>query len=107
MPRGVPQSMYTELADKVAETTAAENKELLKKLEAEKLVAPKSNEEELPDAEGETAEAIQTNESMDEMSYPPVAMEDQTSRVSIFRFFKFFFMFCEEFLQYPTSIIKR
>ncbi|XP_053602999.1 BRCA2-interacting transcriptional repressor EMSY [Plodia interpunctella] len=81
MPRGVPQSMYTELADKVAETTAAENKELLKKLEAEKLVAPKSNEEELPDAEGETAEAIQTNESMDEMSYPPVAMEDQTSRL--------------------------
>lgn len=75
--------MYTEIADKAAETAAAENKEIQKKLEAEKMVAPKSSEEEMADAEGETAEsAIPQNESMDELMYPPVAMEDQTAKVS-------------------------
>ncbi|XP_013201288.2 BRCA2-interacting transcriptional repressor EMSY [Amyelois transitella] len=81
MPRGVPQSMYTELADKVAEATAAENKELQKKLEAEKLIAPKTSEEEMADAEGQTAEAIQSNDAMEETPYPPVAMEDQTIKM--------------------------
>lgn len=74
--------MYTEIADRAAEAAAAENKELAKKLEAEKLVAPKSNEEELPEAEGETAEGtLSSNDTADEMSYP-IAMEDQTTKVS-------------------------
>lgn len=86
--------MYTEIADKAAEAAAAENKEIQKKLEAEKMVAPKSNEEEMADAEGETAEsAIPQDESMDELMYPPVAMEDQTAKVS-FLYFNFFFLLC-------------
>lgn len=83
LPRGVPQTAYTEIADKAAEMAAAENKEILKRLEAEMLVAPKSNEEELPNAEGQIAEgALASNESMDELLYPPVAMEDQSTKVS-------------------------
>ncbi|XP_063617375.1 BRCA2-interacting transcriptional repressor EMSY [Cydia splendana] len=82
MPRGIPQTAYTEIADRAAEAIKEENKEILKKLEAEKLVAPKSSEEEMPDPEGETAEgALQTNDMMDEMLYPPIAMEDQTSKL--------------------------
>lgn len=87
LPRGVAQTMYTEIADRAAEAAAAENKELQKKLEAEKMVAPKSNEEEMADAEGEIAEgAIPQNESMDELMYPPVAMEDQTAKVNFLIF---------------------
>lgn len=83
MPRGIAQTIYTEIADKAAEAAAAENKEIQKRLEAEKLVAPKSNEEEMPDAEGQTAEsALASNDAMDETVYPPVAMEDQTTKVS-------------------------
>ncbi|GBP83499.1 BRCA2-interacting transcriptional repressor EMSY [Eumeta japonica] len=82
MPRGIPQTMYTEIADKAAQLAAAENKEIKKRLEAEKLVAPKSNEEEMPQAEGETAEAaLNTNESLDELIYPPIIMEDQTTKI--------------------------
>lgn len=82
MPRGIPQTAYTEIADKTAEEIKEENKEILKNLEAEKLIAPKSNEEELPDPEGETAESVlPSNDMMEEMLYPPVAMEDQTSKV--------------------------
>lgn len=82
MPRGIAQTIYTEIADKAAEAAAAENKEIQKRLEAEKLVAPKSNEEEMPDAEGQTAEsALASNDAMDETVYPPVAMEDQTTKI--------------------------
>lgn len=82
MPRGVAQTMFTEIADRAAEAAAAENKEIAKKLEAEKMVAPKSNEEELPEAEGETAEGtLSSNDTADEMSYPTIAMEDQTTKV--------------------------
>ncbi|XP_022821052.1 BRCA2-interacting transcriptional repressor EMSY [Spodoptera litura] len=82
MPRGIAQTIYTEIADKAAEAAAAENKEIQKRLEAEKLVAPKSNEEEIPDAEGQTAEsALASNEAMDVTVYPPVAMEDQTTKI--------------------------
>ncbi|KAJ8729208.1 hypothetical protein PYW08_000789 [Mythimna loreyi] len=82
MPRGIAQTMYTEIADKAAEAAAAENKEIQKRLEAEKLIAPKSNEEEMPDAEGQTAEsALTSNDAMDETMYPPIAMEDQTTKI--------------------------
>ncbi|KAI8428223.1 hypothetical protein MSG28_002446 [Choristoneura fumiferana] len=82
MPRGIPQTAYTEIADKTAEAIKEENKEILKNLEAEKLIAPKSSEEELPDPEGETAESVlPSNDMMEEMLYPPVAMEDQTSKL--------------------------
>lgn len=81
MPRGIAQTIYTEIADKAAEAAAAENKEIQKRLEAEKLIAPKSNEEEMPDAEGQTAEALTSNDTMDDTMYP-VAMEDQTTKVS-------------------------
>ncbi|XP_026726837.1 BRCA2-interacting transcriptional repressor EMSY [Trichoplusia ni] len=80
MPRGIAQTIYTEIADKAAEAAAAENKEIQKRLEAEKLIAPKSNEEEMPDAEGQTAEALTTNDTMDDTMYP-VAMEDQTTKI--------------------------
>ncbi|KAJ0182068.1 hypothetical protein K1T71_002790 [Dendrolimus kikuchii] len=80
LPRGVPQTAYTEIADKAAEIAAAENKEILKRLEAEMLVAPKSSEEELTNAEGQIAEgALASNESMDELY--PVAMEDQSTKI--------------------------
>ncbi|KAI5640708.1 ENT domain-containing protein [Phthorimaea operculella] len=80
LPRGVAQTMYTELADKAAEAAAAENAELQKKLEAEKLIAPKSDE--VPEPEGETAEAdVPSNDMTDEISYPPVAMEDQSAKL--------------------------
>ncbi|KAJ2953870.1 hypothetical protein O0L34_g1498 [Tuta absoluta] len=80
LPRGVAQTMYTELADKAAEAAAAENAELLKKLEAEKLIAPKSDE--VPEAEGESVEAdVPSNDMADEISYPPVAMEDQSAKL--------------------------
>lgn len=86
--------MYTEIADNAAEAAAAENKEIQKKFEAEKMVAPKSNEEEMADAEGETAESvIPQNESMDELMYAPVAMEDQTAKVSFLYFKKKFLIF--------------
>lgn len=81
MPRGVAQTMYTEIADKAAEAAAAENKELQKKLEAEKTVAPKSNEEDMSEAEGEMAEGAPSIDSADESTYPPIAMEDQTAKV--------------------------
>ncbi|KAM3964795.1 uncharacterized protein ACR2FA_001187 [Aphomia sociella] len=82
LPRGIAQTMYTEIADKAAEAAVAKNKELQKNLEAEKLVAPKSNEEEIPDAEGQTAEgALQSNDTMDEVLFPPIAMEDQTTKI--------------------------
>lgn len=82
MPRGVAQTMYTELADKAAEASAAENKEIKHRVEGEKLVAPKSNEEEMPDPEGQTAEdALQSNEVMDDMMCTPIAMEDHTTKV--------------------------
>ncbi|XP_059049855.1 BRCA2-interacting transcriptional repressor EMSY [Achroia grisella] len=82
LPRGIPQTMYTEIADKAAEINIAKNKELQKNLEAEKLIAPKSNEDELQDAEGETAEsALQSNDNMDEIIFPPIAMEDQTTKI--------------------------
>ena len=85
MPRGIAQTMYTEIADRAAEAAAAENKEIQKRLEAEKLIAPKSNEEEMPSAEGQTAEsALTSHDSMDETMYPPIAMEDQTTKVSSF-----------------------
>lgn len=84
MPRGIPQTAYTETADKVAEEMKAENKELQLKLDAEALVAPKSNEEEMPDAEGQTAEGLTSAEHMEQVVYPPVAMEDQTTKVFIF-----------------------
>lgn len=77
MPRGIAQTMYTEIADKVAEVSAAENKEL-HKIE-NTLITPVSNEEVLPDPE--TAEsALECSESMDEV-YPPVATEDHSSKV--------------------------
>lgn len=86
MPRGIPQTAYTEAADKVAEAMAEENKKLQFKLEAEALVAPKSNEEMTDDTEGVTAEsALTSTENMDEMIYPPVAMEDQTIKVSLLK----------------------
>lgn len=88
MPRGIAQTMYTEIADKAAEAAAAENKEIQKRLEAEKLVAPKSNEEEIPDAEGQTAEGVLTSDH-DETMYPPIAMEDQTTKVCNYCFFFF------------------
>ncbi|XP_023950606.1 BRCA2-interacting transcriptional repressor EMSY isoform X2 [Bicyclus anynana] len=82
MPRGIPQTMYTELADKAAEAAVAENKEIKTRVENEKLVTPKSNEEEMPDPEGQTAEAaLQTSEVMDELLYPPIAMEDHTATI--------------------------
>lgn len=82
LPRGVPQTAFTEIADKAAEIAAAENKEILKRLEAEKLVAPKSNDEELPDAVGQTAETAHgANDGTDEIIYPPVAMEDQSTKI--------------------------
>ncbi|XP_045762204.1 BRCA2-interacting transcriptional repressor EMSY isoform X2 [Maniola jurtina] len=82
MPRGVAQTMYTELADRAAETAAADNKEIKNRIESEKLIAPKTNEEEMLDAEGQTAEAaLHTNEVMDEMLYTPVAMEDHTTKI--------------------------
>ncbi|XP_026500389.1 BRCA2-interacting transcriptional repressor EMSY isoform X2 [Vanessa tameamea] len=81
MPRGIAQTMYTEIADKAAEAAAAENREIKNRIETEKLIAPKSNEEEMPDHEGQTAEGSQSNEIMDEMSYPPIAMEDNTARI--------------------------
>ncbi|XP_069354532.1 BRCA2-interacting transcriptional repressor EMSY isoform X1 [Maniola hyperantus] len=82
MPRGVAQTMYTELADRAAETVAADNKEIKNRIESEKLIAPKTNEEEMLDAEGQTAEAgLHTNEVMDEMLYTPVAMEDHTTKI--------------------------
>lgn len=80
MPRGFAQTMYTEIADKAAEAAAAENKEIKNRIETEKLIAPKSNEEEIADSEGQTAES---NE-MDESSYPPIAMEDITPKVSLY-----------------------
>lgn len=83
MPRGVPQTMYTELADKAAEAAAAENKEIRKRLETEKLIAPKSNEVEMPDPESQTAEgALHLNQATNDIElYPPIAMEDHTSQV--------------------------
>lgn len=82
MPRGIAQTMYTEIADKAAEAAAAENREIQKRLEAEKLVAPKSNEEETPDTEGQTADsALSTGEPMEESVYPPLATEDQTAQL--------------------------
>lgn len=83
MPRGIAQTMYTEIADKAAEAAAAENKEIRKRLETEKLVAPKSNEEEMLDPESQTAEgALHSNEVTDDMElYPPIAMEDHTAKV--------------------------
>lgn len=86
MPRSIPQTAYTEIADKAAEAAAAENKELQKKLEAEKLIAPKSSEEQYPDPEHETAEGAPTND-MDELLYPPIAMEDETLKVIYLTFF--------------------
>lgn len=80
MPRGIAQTLYTEIADKAAEAAAAENKELQKRLEAERLVAPKSNEEEMPDAEGFTAEC-DLNANEDETLYPPLAVEDQITKI--------------------------
>ncbi|XP_045512714.1 BRCA2-interacting transcriptional repressor EMSY isoform X2 [Pieris brassicae] len=77
MPRGIAQTMYTEIADKVAEVTAAENKEL-KKME-DKLVTPVSKEVEMPDPE--TAEsALECSEKMDDV-YPPIATEDHSSKI--------------------------
>lgn len=100
MPRGIAQTMYTEIADKAAEAAAAENKEIQKRLEAEKLIAPKSNEEEMPDPEGQTAEsALPSNDTMDETMYPPIAMEDQTTKVS-FVLTTFFSCIFEYFLHY-------
>ncbi|CAH2067339.1 unnamed protein product, partial [Iphiclides podalirius] len=82
LPRGIPQTAYTEIADKAAEAAAAENRELQKKIEAEKLVAPKSNEEEHPETEGQTAECgLSANEEIDELLYPPIAMEDETIKM--------------------------
>lgn len=96
--------MYTEIADKAAEAAAAENKEIQKRLEAEKLVAPKSNEEEMPDAEGQTAEsAINTNDAMDESMYPPIAMEDQTTKVSSFVHYSIFYFHLHLKQQTPDS----
>lgn len=81
LPRGIPQTAYTEIADKAAEIAAAENKEFQKRLE-EKLVAPKSSEGEMPNAEGQTAEGtLSSNETMDEVVCPPIAMENQTLKV--------------------------
>ncbi|CAF4786264.1 unnamed protein product [Pieris macdunnoughi] len=77
MPRGIAQTMYTEIADKVAEVTAAENKEL-KKME-DKLITPVSKEVEMPDPE--TAEsALECSEKMDDV-YPPIATEDHSSKI--------------------------
>lgn len=82
LPRGIAQTMYTEIADKAAEAAAAENAEIQKRLQARKLVAPKTNEEEIKSVEGQTAESgLSSNEGMDESNYPPVAMEDQTAKV--------------------------
>lgn len=82
MPRGIPQTAYTELADEAAQAAAAENKEILKRLEAEKLIASKTNEDEISEAEGETAEsALSANDTADEILYPPVVMEDQSVKV--------------------------
>lgn len=85
IPRGIAQTMYTEIADKAAEAAAAENKEIQKRLEAERLVAPKSNEVEMTDAEGQTAEgSVNTNDAANENLYPPLATEDQTIKVSFY-----------------------
>lgn len=82
LPRGIAQTMYTEIADKAAEAAAAENAEIQKRLQARKLVAPKTNEEEIKSVEGQTAESgLSSNEGMDESNYPPVAMEDQTAKL--------------------------
>lgn len=87
LPRGVPQTAYTEIADKAAEAAAAENKELLKRLTAEKL-APK-HEESAPETESETAEETLSSNEADEAAYPPIAMEDQTIKVQITAYYNF------------------
>ncbi|CAK1544208.1 unnamed protein product [Leptosia nina] len=79
LPRGIAQTMYTEIADKVAEVAASQNKEVQQKIESEKLVTPVTEVEEIPDPE--TAEsALECNESMDGI-YPPIATEDHSSKI--------------------------
>ncbi|XP_072937040.1 uncharacterized protein [Epargyreus clarus] len=81
LPRGVAQTVYTEIADTAGDKAEIENTEIEKKLEAEQLAAPHTNEEEMTDAEGLTAESTQLNDPIDKLLYPPIAMEDQTSKV--------------------------
>lgn len=83
LPRGIPQTAYTEIADKAAEAAAAENKEIQKRLATEKLIASKINEEEMTDVEGYNQEVLTTNETMDDAIYNPIAMEDQTIKVRL------------------------
>ncbi|XP_041987322.1 BRCA2-interacting transcriptional repressor EMSY [Aricia agestis] len=78
LPRGIAQTMYTEVADKAAESSASENIDIKKKVETENFV-PKLSEDEI-----ETSEDFcenQQSEPMDETLYPPVATEDQSSKV--------------------------
>lgn len=93
MPRGIPQTIYTEIADRAAEAAAAENKEILKKRE-EKLVALKTNEEEVHEAECETEDcAISSTDNIDVSMYPPLVIEDQSFKVSNLQPFLILFIF--------------
>ncbi|KAL4712837.1 hypothetical protein ACJJTC_011907 [Scirpophaga incertulas] len=81
LPRGIAQTMYTEIADKAAEAAAAENKEIIKKQEAEKLAAP-SNDDEMSGTECLTGDGtMQPSDSTDETTQPQIAMEDQSSNI--------------------------
>ncbi|KAG7311243.1 hypothetical protein JYU34_002275 [Plutella xylostella] len=75
MPRGIPQTMYTEIADKAAEAFVAENKERLEKLSEKKHEETNTNDDDM--------EIDETVESplKEEIVYPPVAMEDQAIKI--------------------------
>lgn len=69
MPRGVPQTMYTEIADRAAEAAAAENKDIRKRIETEKL------------NDASDYDSDHHSQCIEEETSCPVALEDHTAKV--------------------------
>ncbi|XP_061377055.1 BRCA2-interacting transcriptional repressor EMSY [Danaus plexippus] len=69
MPRGVPQTMYTEIADRAAEAAAAENKDIRKRIETEKL------------NDASDYDSDHHSQCIEEETSCPVALEDHTAKI--------------------------
>ncbi|VVC88953.1 unnamed protein product [Leptidea sinapis] len=79
LPRGIPQTMYTEVADKVSETTVLENKEIQNRIEIEKLEAARTDQECLQETDGQTECPMDIESGED--AYSPIALEDHTAKI--------------------------
>lgn len=90
LPRGIPQTMYTEIADRAANMAAEENERMAQIIALEPKSAPVSpkspieqgdQDMEADETAAATGESKPDIKNVAQISYPPVVMWDQSLKV--------------------------